>query len=59
MAKLDELQIRASQAAEAEAHLQVANQRIQQLENALAHAEEQAEAAETSRRDTLEVSSFS
>ncbi len=57
MAKLDEWQKHASQAAEAETHLQVASEHIQQLEDALAHAEEQGEAAKTSRRDASEVSS--
>ena len=55
IAKLEEWQRTATQAAEVEAHLEIANQHIQQLEQALTHAQEQAEAAETSRRDLGEV----
>ncbi len=55
IAKLEEWQRTATQAAEVEAHLEIANQHIQQLEQALTHAQEQAEAAEVSRRDIGEV----
>ena len=57
MAKLDEWKHGATQAAESAAHLEVVNEQIQQLEAALGHAQEQAEAAEAGRRDTLEVRS--